>query len=165
MKTELIFFLSLSPVHFSHMQSHVLGYFSWTLYTLTLLLWWLLLSQGPTRYLRKSYRQSASFTKSAQSSGLTSETSSASWTCWQRTLRRTKQLYQHLHKIGMYSERQFSDDQEDDFFLFAVAVGFVEHCVQFSRQIMRDMGKTYITEFPPLARVNTGVWYAMSLLT
>ena len=67
-----------------------------------------------------------------------------------------KQFYQYLHKIGMYSERQFSDDQEDDFFLFAVAVGFVEHCVQFSRQIMRDMGKTYITEFPPLARVNTG---------
>ena len=56
----------------------------------------------------------------------------------------------------MYSERQFVDDQEDDFFLFAVAVGFVERCVQFSRQIMRDMGKTYITEFPPFARVNTG---------
>ena len=67
-----------------------------------------------------------------------------------------KQLYQHLYKITMYLQRQFSDDPEDDFFLFAVAVGFVERCVQFSRQIMGDMGKTYITEFPPLARVNTG---------
>ena len=67
-----------------------------------------------------------------------------------------KQLYQHLYKITMYLQRQFSDDPEDDFFLFAVAVGFVERCVQFSRQIMGDMGKTYITEFPPFARVNTG---------
>ena len=67
-----------------------------------------------------------------------------------------KQLYQHLHKIGMYFERQLSDDQEDDFFLFAVAVGFVERCVQFSRQIMRDMSKTYITEFPPFSQVNIG---------
>ena len=67
-----------------------------------------------------------------------------------------KQLFQHLYKIAVYIGRQFSDDQEDDFFLFAVAVGFVERCVQFSRQIMRDMSKTYITEFPPFSRVDAG---------
>ena len=58
--------------------------------------------------------------------------------------------------MGSYFENHFLDGKEDDFLLFAVAMGFVERSVQFSRQIMRDMGKTYITEFPPLARVNTG---------
>ena len=67
-----------------------------------------------------------------------------------------KQLFQHLYKIAVYIERQFSDDQEDDFFLFAVAAGFVERSVQFSRQIMREMGKTYNTEFPPFSRMDIG---------
>ena len=67
-----------------------------------------------------------------------------------------KQLYQHLHKTAMYIERiPNSDNPEEDLLLFAVAAGFVEGSVQFSRQIMREMGKTYITEFPPFARVNT----------
>ena len=58
--------------------------------------------------------------------------------------------------MGSYIENHFLDGKEDDFLLFAVAVGFVECGVQFSRQIMREMGKTYVTEFPPFSRVNTG---------
>ena len=58
--------------------------------------------------------------------------------------------------MGIYFENHFSDGKEDDFLLFAVAMGFVERSVQFSRQIMREMGKTYVTEFPPISRVNTG---------
>ena len=58
--------------------------------------------------------------------------------------------------MGSYFKNHFPDGKEDDFLLFAVAVGFVECSVQFFRQIMREMGKTYITEFPAFARVNTG---------
>ena len=68
-----------------------------------------------------------------------------------------RQLYQHLQKIDMYTRGiPVSDNPEEDLLHFAVAVGFVERSVQFSRQIMREMGKTYITEFPPFARVTTG---------
>ena len=68
-----------------------------------------------------------------------------------------KQLYQHLVRIVLYTEGiPNSDNPEEDLLLFAVAAGFVERSVQFSRQIMREMGKTYITEFPPFSRVNTG---------
>ena len=58
--------------------------------------------------------------------------------------------------MGSYFENHFLDGKEDDFLLFAVAMGFVECSVQFSRQTMREMGKTYVTEFPPISRVNTG---------
>ena len=68
-----------------------------------------------------------------------------------------KQLCQHLVRIVLYTEGVPDlDNPEEDLLLFAVAAGFVERSVQFSRQIMREMGKTYITEFPPFARVNTG---------
>ena len=68
-----------------------------------------------------------------------------------------QQLYQHLVRMGLHIEGESgSDSQEDDFLLFAVAVGFVEHIVQFSRQIMREMGKTYNTEFPSFSRMDIG---------
>ena len=68
-----------------------------------------------------------------------------------------EQLYQHLFRISLYiQDIPDSDNPEEDLLLFAVDVGFVERSVQFSRQIMREMGKTYITEFPPFSRVNTG---------
>ena len=59
--------------------------------------------------------------------------------------------------MGSYIAGIFvSDYEEDDLALFAVSVGFVERTVHFSRQIMREMGKTYNTEFPPFSRVDAG---------
>ena len=68
-----------------------------------------------------------------------------------------KQLFKHLCKMGMYFETNFHsfDGQDDGFLLFAVAIGFVERSVEFSRQIMCEMGKTYNTEFPPSSDVST----------
>ena len=68
-----------------------------------------------------------------------------------------KELYLHLCKMGIYIEGHCSsEDQTDDFFHFAVAIGFVERSVEFSRQIMLEMGKTYNTEFPSMSRVDIG---------
>ena len=69
-----------------------------------------------------------------------------------------KQLFKHLCKMGMYFETNFHsfDGQDDGFLLFAVAIGFVERSVEFSRQIMREMGKAYITTFPAMSCVSTG---------
>ena len=67
-----------------------------------------------------------------------------------------KELYLRLCKISSFIYKHSSlDGEEDDFLLFAVAIGFVERSVEFSRQIMCEMGKTYNTEFPPSSDVST----------
>ena len=66
-----------------------------------------------------------------------------------------KQLFQQLYKMITYIEGHCSSEDRIDFIHFAVAVGFVERSVEFSRQIMCEMGKTYNTEFPPSSDVST----------
>ena len=67
-----------------------------------------------------------------------------------------KELYLHLARMDIYFDNHLSDGKEDALLVFAVAVGFVERSVQSSRQIMRDMGKAYITELPPFSGVDIG---------
>ena len=66
-----------------------------------------------------------------------------------------KQLLQQLYKMITYIEGHCSSEDRIDFIHFAVAVGFVERSVEFSRHIMREMGKTYNTEFTPFSCEST----------
>ena len=62
-----------------------------------------------------------------------------------------EKLFGQLQTIASDIPILAKDERTSDLLRFHAAVGFVEHSVNWSRQIMRETGKTYSTELPDVS--------------